>query len=376
MIRVPSRRRPPWNAPRVLTLVPDRSACAMYRAFQPVAELQRQGAPLGAVEWAPHTDPRLEEVYLAFDAVVLARLRWEPHQREFGRRWVDALHRAGLFVWYEVDDDLFSPWIVPQHVRGGILPTETPAQKEAYRLARIHALRLCDGVTVTSQRLATIVRQYTDAPVEVVPNALDWRWFKAVLKAGGPRAVPGLTVGWAGGARPDADVLPMAWAWGQLAQKYPALTFVVQGHQARPIYEAVPAQRIRAIDWLPLDAYPLGLRNVDIACCPLADVPFNRAKSPIKAWEAAAAGAVVVASPTIYRQTLTHGEDGYLCATKEDWLAALERLVRDAAERTRVAGNLRRRVAGELSLEHNAWRWPAAWARLAERSLVWRRGAA
>ena len=366
---------PAWRAPRVLTLVPDASACAQYRAFQPIAELQRQGAPVGAVEWGFHLDPRLDKVYLAFDAVVLARLRWEPGQPAFGKKWVDHLHACGLLVWYEVDDDLFSPWLVRQHLRGGILPEESPALKEAHRLARIHALQLCDGVTVTSQRLATVVRQYTDAPVEVVPNALDWRWFKRVLKVGAPRRVPPLTIGWAGGARPDADTEPMAWAWGQLAQKYPALTFVVAGHQPRPVYEQVPSQRIRAIDWLPLEVYPLGLRNIDIACCPLADAPFNRCKSAIKAWEASAAGAAVVASSTVYRQALRHGEDGYLCETKEDWLGALTRLVEDEPERRRVRENLRRRVAGEFSLEANVWRWPAAWARLRERSREWRRAA-
>lgn len=387
-VRAPAARQGPfsrWPFPRVLTLVPDASACAMYRAFQPVAELQRQGAPVGAVEWGHHMDPRLDELFWRFDAVVLARLRWEPGQQAHGRRFVDTLHRAGLLVWYEVDDDLFSPWIVPQHVKGGILAEETPAQKEAHRLSRIHALGLCDGVTVTSQRLATVVRQYTDAPVEVVPNALDWRWFKAVLKAGKPRVVPPVTVGWAGGARPDADVEPMAWAWGQVAQKHPGVTFVVQGHQPRPVYEAVPPDRIRPIGWLPLEGYPLGLRNVDVACCPLADAPFNRSKSPIKAWEAAAAGAAVVASPTVYRwngsHTLRHGEDSYLAASREDWLEALERLVVDPAERKRVGRNLRRRVAGELSLEQNVWRWPAAWSRLAERALggeaaIGRRGVA
>jgi len=362
-------------APRVLVLVPDASGCAAYRAFQPVAELQRQGAPVGAVEWGWHTDADLEKIFLAFDAVVLARLRWDAPYREFGRRWVSALHAAGLFVWYEVDDDLFSPWIVRQQLRGGILPDESPAVKEQHRRSRIDALQLCDGVTVTSQRLATVVRQYTDAPVEVVPNALDWRWFKAVLALAGPRTVPPLTVGWAGGARPDADVEPMAWAWGQLAQRHPEVTFVVQGHQPRPVYEAVPAARIRAIDWLPVGEYPLGLRNVDVACCPLADAPFNRCKTPIKAWEAAACGSAVVASPTIYGQTLTHGEDGYLCATKEDWLGALERLVADDAERRRLARNLRRRVATEHSLEANAWRWPAAWSRLATRTGAGRRTA-
>jgi glycosyltransferase involved in cell wall biosynthesis len=364
-----------WTAPRVLALVGDWNGCTMFRVVAPFAELQRQGAPVGAAEWGWKDDPRLALLAERFDAVLLARLSWGPGEREAGRRWVDALHRAGKWVWYEVDDDLFSPWIVPQAVRAGIRPEETAAAKEQARLDRIAALQLCDGVTVTSQRLATVVRQYTSAPIEVVPNAIDWRWAKAVLREGTPRQVAGLTVGWAGGARPDDDVAPMAWAWGQLAQTHPEVTFVVQGHQPRAIYDAfedagVPRERLVAIGWLPLHAYLVGLRNVDVACCPLADAPFNRSKSPVKCFEAAAAGAdgrgaAVVASPTVYRQVLTHGEDGYLATSGEEWLAALTRLVEDASERRRVARNLRRRVATAHGLEGNAWRWPAAWTRLA-----------
>ena len=355
-----------WPYPRVLHLVGDRTGCTMYRVFQPVAELQRQGAPAWAAAWTWKDTPELGDLLLRYDAVVLARLSWAGTNRADGYRWIGGLRAIGRRVWYEVDDDLFSPWITHQQLRGGTRPDKTPEQLEGERQARIDALGWCDGAIVTSQRLATVVRQYTDALVVVVPNAIDWRWARAVIKQAGPREVPPVTVGWAGGARPDADTAEMAWAWGELARQRPDARFVVQGHQPRPVYDAVPQDRITAIGWLPLDYYVAGLRNVDIACCPLADKPFNRAKTPVKVFEAAAAGSAVVASPTVYRAVLTHGEDGYLCETGEEWLGALERLVDDETERRRLAGNLRRRVATAHSLEANAWRWPAAWTRLAQ----------
>jgi glycosyltransferase involved in cell wall biosynthesis len=347
-------------------MVGDYNGCSMYRVFAPCAELQRQGAPPGAAEWIWKDHPQLGHYLLGCDAVVLSRLSWAAADRADAARWVGGLRLAGRRVWYEVDDDLFSPWITHQQLRGGTRPDKTEEQLEGERLARIFALSLCDGVTVTSQRLATVVRQYTapEVPVAVVPNAIDWRWARAVVREGGPRDVPPVTVGWAGGARPDADTEAMAWAWGELARRRPAVRFVVQGHQPRRIYEAVPRDRITAIGWLPLESYLVGLRNVDVACCPLADKPFNRCKTTVKAQEAAAAGSAVVASPTIYRQLITPGEDGLLCETGPEWLAALERLVDDDVERRRLGRNLRRTVATEHSLEANAWRWPAAWTRL------------
>lgn len=361
-----------WPYPRVLAMVGDvASGCSLWRVLLPFSELQRQGAPPAAAEWGPNDLDLTAALIPNFDAVLLPRLSWESAHQARARRWVDDLHREGRRVWYELDDDLLSPWIIHQvGAGGGIRAHEPPAVLERERQQRLHALSLCDGVTVTSQRLATVVREFTSAPVVVVPNYADWRWCRAVLANGPVRTVDGLTVGWAGGARPDRDLEAMAWAWGQLAQTHPEVRFVVQGHQPAPIYEQVPRERITAIGWLPIEQYLWGLRNVDIACCPLAEAPFNRCKTPIKAMEAAACGAAVVASPTIYRQVIANCRNGYLCETREQWLGALTFLVEAAHERRRVARELRRTVATDWSLEANAWRWPVAWRRL------WEQGAA
>ncbi len=348
---------------RLLALVGDVSGCSLYRVWQPFAALQAQGYP---AEWGWRDDLSLERVAPAFDAYLLPRISWKAAHLPEALRWFDLVQGAGKCVFYEADDDLFSEWIVPQQKRG--IQQDTPVEQlEQERKARILTLQRCDGATVSSPRLATVVRQFTDAPVAVVPNALDLDWFRAVQRVArqkAKRAVPPLTVGWAGGNRPDADLTPMAEAWGRLARRYPAVTFVVQGHQPAIIREHVPPDRLRTIPWLAPEAYPVGLRNIDIGCAPLSETPFNRAKSCIKVWEYAASGAAVVASPTVYQQTITDGEDGYLCETADAWEAALSRLIEDEPHRRKLARRLLRRVEREHSLAGNAWRWPAAWASL------------
>ena len=47
----------------------------------------------------------------------------------------------------------------------------------------------------------------------VVPNAIDVPWFRRVLR-GAQRRTDGMTIGWAGGIRPDRDLAEMAQAWG------------------------------------------------------------------------------------------------------------------------------------------------------------------
>jgi glycosyltransferase involved in cell wall biosynthesis len=348
--------------PRVLALVGDVSGCTLWRVFQPFAELQRRGifAHWKARDDPENADPRfIANVAHNFDVILLPRLFW-PERRD-AERFIRGMHRAGLACIVEVDDDVYSPAIVERAYKTQDLEREKGLLRlEQERLARIDVLGLCDGVTVTSRRLATIVGAYTDAPVEVVPNAIDTRWFHQTLHAC-QRTIPRLTVGWAGGARYYEDLEPVAEAWHNLAQRYPELTFIVQGHMAEILIDAVPADRCRRLPWLPLEEYPRALLNFDIGCASVAPKLFNTAKTPIKVWEYAMAGVPAVATPTLYGPVVTDGADGLLAETAAEWETQLARLVEDADLRRQIHRAQRRRVAAEHSLEHNWWRWPVAW---------------
>jgi glycosyltransferase involved in cell wall biosynthesis len=344
--------------------------CELWRVAFPFAELQRQGygrrpgfAQSGA-EWVWKDDQRLESLVDViaswYQAVLLPRLSWADHR--IGARFINALHRAGLAVIYEVDDDLFSPEI-SKRIQRTMEPDLTLEELERKRLDRLAALRLCDGVTVSSPRLATVIRSLYDGPVVVVENAIDTRWFRAVVKHA-KREVPGLTIGWAGGARPDSDLAPMAEAWGRVAAARPEVTFVVAGFQPDIIGEYVSPERVKRLAWLPVEAYPLNLAQLDIACCAVADEPFSRCKTPIKAWESTLAGSAVVATPTLYGRTIEHGVDGLLAETADEWETALLALVDDPAYRRQLRKAQRRRIAERHSLERNAWKWPSAWAQI------------
>jgi glycosyltransferase involved in cell wall biosynthesis len=340
--------------------VGEQGGCELWRTFLPVSELQRQGVT--GIEWGLRDDDRLAGIAHLFDAVVLQRLHWPISERENEARFFRALHRAGLAVIYEADDDLFTDGFVNRLVgHHGY----TRATAEERRECILHTLRACDGATVSTQRVATIVREYTDRPVKVVGNYIDLNWWKRVQKAYDRDAkLTGLTIGWAGGNRPDSDVEQMAIAWGHIAERYPQVTFIIQGHHAKAFYDHVPNERIAMIDWLPIEQYPAGLVNIDIGCCPLGDTPFNRAKTYIKAMEYAASGAAVVASPTVYGQLIEHAQDGYLVQSVEEWEQALSALIEDYHLRRRMAKRLLAKVRREHALEGNAWRWLEAWTEI------------
>jgi glycosyltransferase involved in cell wall biosynthesis len=354
----------PLIGPRILFLVGDESGCSLWRVWQPTRYLRLHGYPC---DWAHLRDPGMGDVPLgAYEAVVFCRLAWHSADRRGARRWLDGLKARGTRVFFEADDDLFTPFVVEQQL-GRVNAEKTRRELEADREAALWVLSRCDGVTVSTQYLASTVRRYTSAPVEVVPNALDVEWFRA-QQQGVQRTLPGpptgCTIGWAGGNRPDADLEDMAVAWGRLARRYPDVTFVVMGHHP-PVVEAhVPPERLVKVPWLHPDDYPKGLVGIDIGCCPLAETPFNRSKTSIKSWEFALSGAAVVASPTVYRQCVDGGRSGFVAETAGQWEEALAVLLRDEGMRRRMAGALKHDVLERWALGKNYWRWPLAWHRL------------
>lgn len=346
------------EAPHVLTLVGSDNGSTLWRTFQPAAELQRQGY---CVEWDYSSADGVMAAIAArrIEAVVLARLAWTEQQLANADAFIDMFHRMGVAVLFECDDD---QWLsIDEH-----MTDERDREMLARNKASIHTLRRCDGVTVSTQRLATIVRTLTDRPVAVVPNLIDLAWFRAV-QAQAVRVARGLTIGWYGSKRQDDDLEPLGRAWERIAVRYPKVNFVIAGHVSPVIAERVPAERLTIIPYLPLDSYPLGLVNIDIGCASVADNRFNRAKSIIKALEyGSRSRTAVVATPTLYQEIIRDHDTGYLAETADEWEAALSRLVEDTKLRRALARRLGRVVEEQYSLQRHARRWLGAWSFLLE----------
>lgn len=353
------------TGPSVLALAKSQDGPTLWRVLQPITALEKVGYPCG---WDLTHNPLIGEISPLFDGYLLPRFSWMPEHRRIAEQWFASLKRAGKFVVYDADDDVFTSQETHRRVELNWTGGKTFERLEAERWERIWAMQQCDGVTVSTQRLATIVRSFTDRPVIVVPNAIDLRWFRGVV-ASCQRQIPGLTVGWAGGRRHDRDVEQMAEAWGRIAARYPDVRFVVQGWVPPVILEHVGRDRLAILPWMPLETYPAGLAQIDIGCCAVADTPFNRAKSQIKAYEYAAAGAAVVASP-FYEPLIESGWCGWIARTADEWTAALADLIERPSFRPIMAKRLLKTVERKHSLDGNLWRWPAAWATIQESARV------
>jgi glycosyltransferase involved in cell wall biosynthesis len=334
----------------------DFNGCVWWRVTSPLSELFRRGYPC-YVGRNQDEDTTLHIPNM--DAVILPRLSWKPEDQALGRQWRDNLHAMGVSMIFEWDDDVFSERIVRRAAE--VYPEEGKSAEdwEEERLSRLFALSIADGITCSTPRLATVVRQFVDCPVKVVPNYIDLEWWRAVQRTV-RRGLPEPVIGWAGGRRPDRDAEPMAEAWARVAKRHTEARFVVAGWQPK-IFERVPERQLVLSEWLPVLEYPKNYVGVDIGCCPLSEEPFNRAKSNIKAQEWAASGAAVVASPTVYGGLIDHGRTGYLAASVDDWEWAIEDLLGQRERRARMAKRLLRIVERDWALEKHVHQWVEAW---------------
>ncbi|MBR2180071.1 MAG: glycosyltransferase family 1 protein [Selenomonadaceae bacterium] len=70
---------------------------------------------------------------------------------------------------------------------------------------------------------------------------------------------------------------------------------------------------------------------------PLKDNIFNRSKSDLKFIECAGNGSVVLASPTVYANTVKDGETGFIYHDVNEFYSKLKFLVNNAQKRCEVA---------------------------------------
>jgi glycosyltransferase involved in cell wall biosynthesis len=242
--------------------------------------------------------------------------------------------------------------------------SQTPARLERLEALERQVFSEVDGLAVLTRPLERAVRELGSprGPVAVVPDAVDLDAFQGV-----PRTPSGpLTVGYMGQLYPwkGVDVLLKALvhapAWRGL---------IVGGMPQEPAdrlrLEALARAlglegRVTFRPFVPPREVPAIYREVDAAALSLPDTVMGREyTSPLKLFEAMAAGCPVVASdlPAL-REVIKDGETALLVPPGDAaaLAAALERLGTDGGLRRRLGEAARREAAGHS--------WDARAARL------------
>jgi glycosyltransferase involved in cell wall biosynthesis len=252
-------------------------ANAFYRAILPLQELERRGHTTIAAEVrqgqplrvAPLLDCDAVQIYRRTDRVVL--------------KAVEELRARGVGIVWDNDDD---PRLIPpeapefKNIGGFHAEREFQAQGKIVRHAHV--------VTATSAYLAERYATAWDVEPVVIENYLGDHQF--------PRehaSAEGFVIGWVGAAEHRADVryLDVTQVLRRVMERDPRVRVVTMGVQLK-----LDPARYTHHPWVPFETLPGYVAGFDIAIAPIADIPFNLARSNVKVKEYSAAGVPWVAS--------------------------------------------------------------------------------
>lgn len=249
-------------------------------------------------------------------------------------------------VVYETDDDML------QVNPSGLPHLDDERMRETIR----RCLRLADLVTVSSEPLASQVRRYNDN-VRVLPNFID----EGLLNIVRPRR-PRLTLGWAGGPSHLVDMVTVAEPLTRVLERNPQVDMHFMGFDYSPLV----GRDCRLSGWKQNVWDYYNLIDFDIAVIPIADKPFNRSKTPIKALEMAALGIPVVASNLPpYSEFVADGKTGYLVSSATEWERRLDELIHDEAARAELGANAKEQ-ARDWTIQDGWKLWNSAYEAICE----------
>jgi glycosyltransferase involved in cell wall biosynthesis len=283
--------------------------------------------------------------------VVVGQVVADPGRHELWKLLTQRPGRRPVLI-FEVDDDL---WNVHKSNVGGLSFTEKDS--ELLRIAE-KSIEVADAVTVSTPRLAEVVRQFNDN-VYVVPNCIDAN----VLEH--KRAMPERpTFGWTVSSSHLMDVEHFAGTFSHYLRRHPDADLHFIGADFRPLLKA---ENTRWTNWnTELTEYWESI-DFHVGIAPLMVHPFNKARSDVKALEYAALGIPVVASNYgPYPESIRHGETGYIVKQDHEWAKYLNTLLYDTETRETMSANAKD-WASERTIQGNTWRWEQVFAETIER---------
>lgn len=128
----------------------------------------------------------------------------------------------------------------------------------------------------------------------------------------------------------------------------------------RKFHDALPTLKRSFHPVLAYPDYVKVLDASDIALLPLSDRPFDRSKTDLKFLECAESGAAVLASHTVYGETVKPGKTGFVYRNVEEFRRHLLTLIQETGTRERVARHANRYVREQRMLANHIsdrYRW-------------------
>lgn len=252
-----------------------------------------------------------------------------------GLQVLNLLRRSGYLMLSEVDDNPFAS-------------VQSDSREQVRELSAVQELSHLGmhGVQVSTEALAERIRPYNPYvgvmrnQLQELPEKRNYLMEKLQKLAGGEEYVT-FFFGALNRTREWQEVMPVII---EAIQKYGSrLRFKVLSDKG--FYEALPTQYKEFIgseamyggQFVPYEMYQAALQTSDISFLPLRDTEFNRTKSDLKFIESAGHGAVVLASPTVYAETVREGRTGFIYRSPEEFREYLFLLIENPERRIEMA---------------------------------------
>lgn len=202
--------------------------------------------------------------------------------------------------------------------------------EEHFRQSDFFALRSAHGIQTSTPALAEYLRQF-NPEVKIFPNCI------AALPPLPKKTDQSVTIFYGALNRQD-DWLPIMPVLNRVLHRHCVrVKLVVVWDQA--FFDAASTENKHFEPFCDYPRYCELLQHSDICLLPLLPTRFNRMKSDLKFLEAAASGAVALANPTVYEDTLIDGVTGVLYRGEDEFEENLTKLIDDASLRQRLSGN-------------------------------------
>lgn len=316
---------------RVLLISDEHGASQRYRCLHAQQQLRLYGKPSSAVHrFCVQPLPANAGDH---ELVVSYRVTADRQVEELVRQVHD---RHGLVI-FDIDDLIFDPdslqWIDALRKQHPILSVLYGKVVRRYR----KTMHLSDAILASTDFLAQQA-SLVGKPVWVHRNAFSVEMCAISEKARQRQrqACDRIVIGYASGtATHDRDFREVKPALHHILRKYPKTELWIIGHLNLGKGWGALSERIKCLPFVPWRQLPNILVQFDINLAPLeVNNPFCQAKSEVKYIEAGLVCVPTVASRTdAFQFAIRSGVSGFLVATHEGWIEALDRLIEDPALR-------------------------------------------
>jgi O-antigen biosynthesis protein len=242
-----------------------------------------------------------------------------------------------------------------------------------FRSNMIQTIRKCDALTVTNQALAENYARFTDKPIYVLPIYMDYDYYGDAIKTKLPkRNTDEVRIGWFGSKSHFEDLRMVLPAIKNVLDKYKNVKFVYVGYGhgstnlgqmsvwgEEEVFQEIPRDRREFAEGVVEGYWPFRHRmlDFDIGICPLVDDEFNQAKVNTKWLEYSVFETPSVVSPTVYGESVKHGETGLIASTVEEWEESLTKLVENEELRKKIGKAAAKEVAEKWNMEDYWEKW-------------------